>query len=46
MKYAIPREVESVDLDLHILANVNKADISIRDHGFDFEHRVGGHHHS
>ena len=46
MKQAIAREVERVDFDLRVLANVNKANISIRDHSFDFEHGIGGHNHS
>ena len=43
VKQAIAGEVECVDLDLCILTNVNKADVSVRDHGVHFEHRIGGH---
>jgi hypothetical protein len=37
VQWPVARQVEGVDLDFSLLADVSKTDVAIRHHGFDFE---------
>ena len=41
MEEPIAREVEGVDLDLDLLARMNEADVSVRNHRLDLKMAVG-----
>ena len=44
MDKPVAGEVEGVDLDLDVLADMDEADVAVRHHRFDLEMAVGRHH--
>ena len=45
MQEAVAGEIEGVDLDLGFMAGLDKADVAVRHHGFDFQPAVARYDH-